>query len=131
MPAAPTLRFSQLVDHVGALLADVASALTVLDDSGGTPSALLGDSADIQRFIADRHGMQRARLGWSSEALARESAILQDEVERAVMRCFSDPSCARQREESLGVIRRFLEQAAETSRRALDRVASQSPRKER
>jgi hypothetical protein len=129
MPAAPTLRYSQLVDHTGAMLADVASALITLDDSRGTPSALLLDSADIQRFIADRHGLQRARLGWTVEALQREHDILRAEIERSVRRCFSDPKCAPQVEESLGVIRRYLEQALETSRRALDRSSHQRRRR--
>ena len=129
MPAAPTLRYSQLVDHTGAMLADIAAALVTLDESRGAPSALLLDSADIQRFVADRHGLQRARLGWSTEALAREHEILHAEIERAVRRCFSDPKCARQVEESLGVIRRYLEQSSETSRRALERVTHHSRRR--
>jgi hypothetical protein len=127
MPAAATLRYSQLVDHIGCMLADVAAALVTLDESGGAPSTLLVDASDIQRFVADRHGLQRARLGWSGEALARESAILFDEVERAVRRCFSESKYAMRRDEALGVIRRFLEQAAESSRRALERASNQTP----
>ena len=126
MPAAPSLRYSQLVDHVGTMLADIAASLVTLDESDGAPSAILHDSADIQRFVADRHGLQRARLGWTAEALARESAILQDEVERVLRRCFGDPQHAAQLDEALGVIRRYLEQAAETSRRALERAAHQA-----
>jgi signal transduction histidine kinase len=126
MPAAPTLRYSQLVDHVGSLLADIAAALVTLDESEGAPSAFLLDASDIHRFVADRHGLQRARLGWSVEALARESAILLDEVERTVRRCFGDAKYAVQRDEALGVIRRVLEQAAESSRRALERASNQT-----
>jgi signal transduction histidine kinase len=126
MPAAPTLQYSQLVDHVGCLLADIAAALVTLDELEGAPSALLLDASDIQRFVADRHGLQRARLGWSTEALARESAVLFDEVERMVRRCFGDAKYAVQRDEALGVIRRFLEQAAESSRRALERASNQT-----
>ena len=129
MPAAPSLRYSQLVDHMGAMLADIASALITLDESHGAPSALLLDCADIQRFLADRHGLQRARLGWTTEALARESEILGAEVERSVRRCFSDPRYARQVEEALGVIHRYLEQGGETSRRALERVTQQQRRR--
>ncbi|HEY2065475.1 MAG TPA: ATP-binding protein [Gemmatimonadaceae bacterium] len=125
MPAAPSLRYSQLVDHVGTMLADIGAALVTLDESDGAPSALLHDAADIQRFVADRHGQQRARLGWTAEALARECAILQDEVERVLRRCFGDAEHAAQLDEALGVIRRYLEQAAETTRRALDRAANQ------
>jgi signal transduction histidine kinase len=126
MPAAPTLRYSQLVDHVGSMLADIATALVTLDDSDGTPSTLLQDSSDIQRFVADRHGLQRARLGWTSEALAREGAILRAEVEGAVRRCLERPGSAIQVEEALGVVGRYLEQAADTSRRALERAAHQA-----
>lgn len=129
MPAAPTLRYSQLVDHTGAMLADVAAALITLDESHGAPSAILLDSTDIQRFVADRHGLQRARLGWTTEALAREHEILRGEIERAVRRSFSDPKCARQVDESLGVIRRYLEQSSETSRRALERMTHHSRRR--
>jgi signal transduction histidine kinase len=126
MPAAPTLKYSQLADHIGPMLADIATALVTLEDSEGAPTMLLADTADLQRFIADRHGSQRARLGWSVEALARENVLLQEEVERTIRRCFSDPSCAAQAEEAIGVARRYLEQGAETSRRALERAANRS-----
>ena len=129
MPAAPTLKYSQLADHVGAMLADIAAALVTLEDSEGAPTMLLADTADLQRFIADRHGSQRARLGWTADALAREDAILQDEVERSIRRCFSDPSCATQAEEAIGVARRYLEQGAETSRRALERASHRAHRR--
>ena len=130
MPAAPTLRYSQLVDHTGAMLADIAAALITLDESRGAPSALLLDSADIQRFVADRHGLQRARLGWTVEALAREAEILRVEIERSVRRCFSDPKFATPVDEALGVIRRYIEQGLETSRRALDRARHRGRRRE-
>jgi signal transduction histidine kinase len=121
MPAAPTLKYSQLADHVGALLADVCAALVTLEDSEGTPSMLLADAADLQRFIADRHGAQRARLGWTLDAIAREGAILREEVERAIRGCFPDPSCAAQVTEALGIVNRYLDQATTTSQRALER----------
>jgi hypothetical protein len=122
MPAAPTLKYSQLADHVGAMLADIASALVTLEDSAGTPTLLLADTAALQRFIADRHGAQRARLGWTAEALARESVLIQEEVERAIRRCFTDPSCTPQVDEALGVVNRYLEQSADAARRALERA---------
>lgn len=121
-PAAATLKHTQLVDHTACLLADVASALVTLDESDGTPSSLLADSADVQRLIADRHGSQRARLGWTAEALERESAILTEEVESTIRRCFAAPSMAAQVTEALEVTRRYLEQAAQSSRRALERT---------
>jgi len=121
MPAAPMLKYSQLADHVGAMLADIASALVTLEDSEGAPTMLLTDAADLQRFIADRHGVQRARLGWTLEALARQHVFLREETERAIRDRFPDPSFAAQVEEAIVVVNRYLEQGAETSRRALER----------
>ena len=100
-----------------------------LDESRGSPSALLHDSADIQRFLADRHGLQRSRLGWSTAALVRENEILLAEIERAIHRCMTDPACAPQVDEALIVIRRLLEQGTEISRRALERSAHQEERR--
>ena len=121
MPAAPSLKYSQLADHVGAMLADIASALVTLEDSEGAPTMLLSDAADLQRFISDRHGVQRARLGWTMDALARQHVLLQEETERAIRRRFTDPGLAAQVEEAVGVVNRYLEQGAATSRRALER----------
>ncbi|MEP6992420.1 MAG: ATP-binding protein [bacterium] len=122
MPAAATLKHTQLVDHIGCLLADVASALISIDEANGSPTTLLADAADVQRFIADRHGSQRARLGWSPEALEREAEILREEVEASIRRCFPTPATSAMVAEAIGVTRRFLEQAADASRRAHDRT---------
>ena len=81
MPTAPSLEYSQIADHVGAMLADIAAALVTLEDSGGAPTMLLSDAADLQRFIADRHGVQRARLGWTMESLARQHVLLREETD--------------------------------------------------
>ncbi len=121
-PAVATLKHTQLADHTAALLADIASALVTLDESGGTPSALLADSADLHRLIADRHGAQRARLGWTTEALRRESEILTEEVESMIRHCFPAPSMGSPVSDAIEVTRRYLEQAALASRRALERT---------
>jgi len=121
MPAASKLKYSQLADHVGAMLADIASALVTLEDSDGAPTMLLSDAADLQRFIADRHGVQRARLGWTPEALARQHVVLKEETERAIRRRFTDAAFSAQVDEAVRVVDRYLEQGAETSRRALER----------
>jgi signal transduction histidine kinase len=122
MPAAATLKHTQLVDHTACLLSDIASALITLDESEGAPSALLADSADVQRFVADRHGSQRARLGWTPEALGREADILREEVEASIHRSFSTPASIPQVAEAVAVTRRYLDQAAQASRRSLDRT---------
>ena len=129
IPVAATLGCSQLADHVGAFIADIAAALVALDESEGTLTALLHDTADIQRFIADRHGLQRARLGWTPAAMNRETAILTDEIQRAIRRCLAKSVDGPQFEEAMGVIRRYVDQAGEISCRALERAIRQGKAK--
>ena len=116
-PGAASLRFSQLADHVASYLADLAGILITLEESGGQPSGLLVDAADIHRLVAGRHGAQRARLGWSEDALRCEYRVLSEEIERIVRQSEGaiDPAS---RDEALAVVARLLEQAEQTSLRA-------------
>jgi signal transduction histidine kinase len=122
-PAAARLRFSQVANHVAALLADVAESLIVLEDSGGHPTPLMHDGAEIQRLIAERHGAQRARLGWSEETLKRECEILADEVERALRNRLGDAD--GRIDEAIVVIRRQLDEATRVGIRALQRARTE------
>jgi hypothetical protein len=54
--------------------------------SAREPAADVQDGAAIQRVVAERHGAQRARLGWSEGELRREYAILREELTAAVQR---------------------------------------------
>ncbi len=121
-PGAAELKFSQLADHVGSYLADLAGILIALDEAGGQPSSVLADAADIHRLVAGRHGAQRARLGWTEEALRCEHRILRDEIERAIRRrggAIAPPAIR----EALGIVTRLLEEAEETCLRAFARAA--------
>ena len=73
-----------MLDQAGSILVDPAHALSAVADSAGEPSELLRDAADIQRMIAERHGAQRQRLGWSEDAVRREYRILQEIVLRTL-----------------------------------------------
>jgi signal transduction histidine kinase len=116
-----SMRSSELADHVGAYVADVASILIALDESRGRPSSLLADGTEIQHLVAERHGAQRARLGWKQEDLSREWVILREETERIIKQRLrtSDDEALR---ESLVVLRRFVEQGEALSCRALTRA---------
>lgn len=118
--SARNLPFSQLADHVATLLADVFGALIALEESAGQPSQLVADGADIQKLIAERHGAQRARLGWTEAAIRREHAILRQEIAAAVHRLFSS-DVGRVRE-SAAVVERLLSQAEDVSAGALRRA---------
>jgi signal transduction histidine kinase len=130
MPAAKSLRFTQLADHTTTLVADIAGALVILEDAHGEPSPLLADAAEIQRFIAERHGMQRARLGWTLEGLMREFEIVREEIEFAVERAFPGEGAGRVGE-AIAIVQRQLEQARESSCRALERTVADSAEQRR
>lgn len=115
-PGAATLNLSQLTDHITALLADIAAALLSLEEQGGTPSIHLVDSTDIQRFIAELHGVQRERLGWDEATVHREHELLRDELRKALR---AAPVGSSERDTAERIVIRFIEQAEETSIKAL------------
>ena len=121
VPAAPSLRFSMLADHAATFIADLAGALVALEESRGEPTSLLADGVDIQRVVAERHGVQRALIGWTPEALEREHVILREEIERSILRCFHNEHSPRM-VESFAVITRLIEQATVVSVRAFERA---------
>ncbi|HEU4630365.1 MAG TPA: PAS domain-containing sensor histidine kinase [Gemmatimonadaceae bacterium] len=120
-PSAAGLKFSQLVDHLASYLADLAGALIALEEAGGQPSSVVVDATEIHRVVAARHGAQRARLGWTEEAIRCEYRILREEVERAV-RQHEHALGAAAIGEALAVAARFLDQARELSLRAYARA---------
>jgi signal transduction histidine kinase len=115
------LRFSQIADHVGTYVADVSSILIALDESRGRPSPLLADGTEIQRLVAERHGAQRARLGWTRDDLSQEWQILREEIERVIKQRIRGANTQAARE-WMTILRRFVEQGEELSCRALTRA---------
>src|SRR5436190_5239562 len=89
VPGAPTLRGSQLADHIMPYVADIAGMLTAIEEARGQPTRLVADGADIQLYVAEKHGAQRARLGWTADTMRLEWSILQEEIERLVRRTSS------------------------------------------
>ncbi|MEO5568090.1 MAG: hypothetical protein ABIR92_06345, partial [Gemmatimonadaceae bacterium] len=112
------LRTSQVADHLSTLLADVAGALIIVEETSGEPTPLLADSMEIQRLIAERHGMQRARLDWTEAALRREFMIIREEIERAVKRSMPRHG-SLSLVDALATVNRFVDQAEYISVRAL------------
>ena len=121
MPGAKTLKFCQLADHYPSFLADLGGMLITIEEGGGQPSGLLADGSEIQRIVSEKHGAQRARLGWSAEHLLAEYAIVRDELGRTIRRrarAIPDPAV----DDGLAILTRVLEQAEESSLRGFHRA---------
>ncbi len=103
-------------DRLVALIADFAHTLVLLESSTDGVAEILRDGTAIQRTIADRHGMQRHRLGWTAEALASEFDLLGEEVERGLHA--TAPSDGGHVGRALAFVDGFLEQARRGSLRA-------------
>ncbi|HSH45170.1 MAG TPA: ATP-binding protein, partial [Longimicrobiales bacterium] len=114
VPGARKVADADLQDHAASFLADIAQSLIVLEDSEAIPDRLLQDGSEIQRIIAELHGRQRARLGWSDDALTREWGILLEEMEKAVRRGTRDLRI----DEALDLMRRFTDRARRISLRS-------------
>ncbi|MDB4882894.1 MAG: sensor protein [Gemmatimonadetes bacterium] len=126
-PNIATLRFPQLADHLGTYLTTLSTTLMAVQDARGQPSNLIADGSDILRMLAERHGAQRQRLGWTSAALQREWQLLSDEVHRVVRDCartVAEPALA----EARMLIDRFVEQASEGSLRSFARAEAEERR---
>jgi PAS domain S-box-containing protein len=111
---------AQVEDHTSTFLVDIGLALVALDEGGGEPE-LMKDGSEIQRLICERHGEQRARLGWSEADLRSEFALLRHEVERAVGDELREEGADADVGEALEVFARLLEVAERISIESLDR----------
>ena len=114
------LRTTQVADHLSALLADILSALAVVEESSGKPSQMLADAMEIQRLVSERHGAQRARLGWTEQSMRREFMIIREELQRFVRDAVpSDGDLPIG--DAIGALGRFVDQAEYVAVRALER----------
>jgi signal transduction histidine kinase len=85
IPRAREVTRMELEDHIATYLSDMGQMFAILDERGTDRTPLIIDGTAIQRFIAERHGAQRYRLGWTEDELRRELSALLAEVERVVL----------------------------------------------
>jgi signal transduction histidine kinase len=83
-PGARELSSAQIRDHVTPFVGLLASQLMTIGETRGEASELLADGGEIQRVMAELHGAQRHRLGWSEADIERETPLLLGEVQRAI-----------------------------------------------
>lgn len=95
-------------------LADLAQTFGAMDLAAGAESEALRDGTAIQHMVAERHGRQRARLGWREDEIRREFQILREELAAAVRRRVRCPRQAEV-EELIGVLEEAIAQAERIS----------------
>ena len=115
----------QLEDHAATFLTDVGLAMRTISAAGSDGVDVMRDGNEILRVIAERHGAQRHRLGWTEEEIDAEFTVLREEVQRVLERELAGQGAAIDRAagEARERLVQFLEQAARVSRRAY-RVAA-------
>lgn len=121
LPMAAGIRTSQVADHLSTLLVDIAAALMVVGEAGGDSASLLADTMAIQRLIAERHGQQRAGLGWTEASMRREFMIIREELER-VVRLAVPTEGPLELADAVATATRFVDQAEYISVRALEKA---------
>jgi hypothetical protein len=123
IPNIRSLPFLQLADYLSNYVATIGTSLVAVEEGHGQPSGLVTDGSDILRMLADRHGAQRQRLGWTLSALEREWQLFGEELHRVIGR--SAPAIAESTLAEAGVmVDRYLEHARETSLRSFARAAA-------
>lgn len=108
---------AQLEDHLATFVVDLGLALVALDEGRAEP-ALLEDGNRIQRVIAERHGAQRGRLGWSAADLGREFELLREVLAQTVHEeTAGEPEAAT--EHAMHILHQMMEQSEQISRHSL------------
>ena len=119
IPMARDLGKAALRDHQATFISDLAASLAALERGDAVSlDRLLQDGGEIQRVISERHGRQRAELGWTEDALRREFEILREEVEASVGRALPSGSGGGA-PGAVEVLRAALARAAEVAARTL------------
>ena len=116
----------QLEDHSLSLVADIVQSLVIVDQTGGLDSELLHHGSDIQRMIAERHGVQRYHLGFTEAQVAREYEILGEVLSLRVQRLAgADPEDVTL---AVGVLTRLLMHARAAAVRCFAATAATAKR---
>ena len=104
-----------LADHYPSYLTDLFQALVMVADTDGDATALLRDGNAIRTLIAERHGAQRAALGWRTDTLEHEYDILLQET----LRILTERVRGDAAEHAAELLRRLIDQTRAAALRGL------------
>jgi signal transduction histidine kinase len=123
-PGVQTLPEAQIRDHVTPFIGLLAGQLMTIGEMHGHAPELLADSGQVQRFMAELHGVQRRRLGWSEDDLRAESPIILGEIQRAIRNSLvSAPTTLPESGQAdAAAIELAMEYALDLARHVLDRA---------
>ncbi|MDF1505032.1 hypothetical protein, partial [Roseisolibacter sp. H3M3-2] len=120
LPNLGALPEAQVRDHTGTIVCEVAHLLVAIGETAGRAPELLRDGSEILRLVAELHGAQRHRLGWSEPHFAHEAELLCEEVVGTLRHAAAEGTPdGRALAHATVLVRRLLEQARQTSIRGL------------
>jgi hypothetical protein len=99
-------------DHADTVVAEILRAATLLAETRGRASDLLRDGAEIQRLLAELHGAQRYRLGWTEAEVARDVDALSAQIVETIGRLDAEKTAA---EFVADVVTKIMDQWKQTS----------------
>jgi hypothetical protein len=116
--SAAKLRYGDLANHLGSFLTSLGETLVAMSEQGVADARSVEEGLEILQLMADRHGRQRARMGWNAKAVESEWRMLGDEIERSLIEQSSQlpPQTV---DKARPVIQQLLLEAETRSRRAL------------
>ena len=98
----------EIEDHAATFVTDLGLGLRMLGDGGAEAAALMRDGTAILGVLAERHGAQRARLGWTAPEVALEYTHMADELMEAVER-IAKPSETKAAERARALLAQLVE----------------------
>jgi PAS domain S-box-containing protein len=99
-------------DHADTVVAEIVRAAQLLSETRGRASDLLRDGAEIQRLLAELHGAQRYRLGWTESEVARDVDLLCAQIVDTIDSVEGDGDAAAF---AVDIVRKIMEQWKQTS----------------
>ena len=105
------------------LVVDLASALIFIEEARGEASRAVRDGTEIQRLIAERHGAQRAAMGWTAAEYRDEFRLLEEAIEATLRRrqTFGPDADLGT---ALGILHQLIEHVERAGTRGMETVRS-------